>query len=703
MRRGLPVPELGVESVGRLAVPHPPVGGDQRLGGQDRHSTVGPLQFDPGYVDQWLLVVFRCPAVDDLYFFAVESVLVDLADAYLRGPDELLRERFPDQLGTGFGGENVHVTRVLVDTFDRGGDAPEDAPGDSLGDPLFERRQHSTLGGREGHVTASDPVRIKPADRPVDVPGAGHYVFDTGYGAVTAESFAFPGGLSRRKPHWGVGIGGSLRRNTTYSATTFFTVDYSGSPMSDRLRTRRTWLATLAAVGAGGIAGCSGGDGSGDGDGLSTPDTDGSTDTGAAPETQGDGSDGGLSGPIDGYYARLYGPGRSGHKEGESGPTGETTVAWERKTSEYDLPEATTVGRRVGPAVANDALFFNFPEEPGVLAIDARDGSKRWYTERDVDSNQFVDEPRPAGYPVATDDAVHVVHRDGNLVSFDTASGEVVSSVQVFVEGAPDEPILHPAGDVVVTSEYADEEQLAAPPTLALSMPKGEVMWRTNEREYPREGHVRFPPKLRATRPVGDQVYQMLEVEDGLYVGRRNLGDGLISSVVRADPGLAGKDVRKRYEFLEVAIHDGVAYVTYRVEGGDSRGTFLSAVDDERTVWTYERSRFRGVTYTDHVCVSDDLVLLPDEPGLVALDPTDGSELWTREYSATPETGAAAITDEVVYLSSQYGLDPASGDVVFEIPEPDEGPGPGEPKPPIVVDGVMFTFPGNRLRAVVGA
>lgn len=108
-------------------------------------------------------------------------------------------------------------------------------------------------------------------------------------------------------------------------------------------------------------------------------------------------------------------------------------------------------------------------------------------------------------------------------------------------------------------------------------------------------------------------------------------------------------------------------------------GPGVYAVDPETgaEVWTYPAEPERGRTFYAPPAVSDDMVVVGDyDNTLVALNPDTGAPIWTFESDRSPFIGSATISNGLVYAGSADGvvhaLNPQNGSEVWSF-EADQG------------------------------
>jgi outer membrane protein assembly factor BamB len=151
--------------------------------------------------------------------------------------------------------------------------------------------------------------------------------------------------------------------------------------------------------------------------------------------------------------------------------------------------------------------------------------------------------------------------------------------------------------------------------------------------------------------PAGDGVLVVLDIADGTEVGRYPIGGEQGSSPV---------------------IEGGVTFVV-TAGSGPSGGLAAVSIQDGRQLWRYASQRLTG---SDAPVVTGDVVLLGLWGGtVVALDPSDGRELWRLETGGesppglTLADGSLLVTSQgsSVQAGSVRALDPGTGRELWNV------------------------------------
>jgi len=445
---------------------------------------------------------------------------------------------------------------------------------------------------------------------------------------------------------------------------------------------RRVLKAIGATALASGLAGCGGdgGDGSDGGDGTTATDADGGTDTpaGTTPD------------------------------ETATEPPNEGT-----ETTDEPPEQVDPLGDTAWPMTGYDAGYTN--AHPNVAALGG-ELTERWTVERSVENR--------GGYqdlPIAVGSG-HVVTASpgGTVVAFDATDGTEAWTYDVGERGPPSGGITL-FDDVVYVASGADDE-----PKYALDVETGEVRWENADGGD-------FDPVVYDGRlyELGlNEVYARdLQSGDVLWEVRRVAG---VRNLAVADGTLYTQVEREPSDWQVLAIDaasgderwvsDGVSLDGPRPThlSADAEGVYVTGGDG--TVWAFDAaggsldwtvnhytpdetgsvkpeqpavvgpdnvyiggynlhalSRADGSEQwaigeqydtRDTVAYADGEVYQAFDPGLVAYDPADGSELWSVEIPVDPGCVAdVAVTDGAAYLATD---DCASAEPSIAVLEVDE-------------------------------
>lgn len=310
-----------------------------------------------------------------------------------------------------------------------------------------------------------------------------------------------------------------------------------------------------------------------------------------------------------------YNPANTGNNPGGTPPT-ESNKQWE-----IDLGEVPYTS----PVVAEGTVFVGTKD--GLVGLNEANGSVRW---RELSSGQ----PVPAATPAVVEDTIYVTadaryHPNANklasVYAFDVKSGEEKWHVDV-----DDNAVFAPKvadGSVYVRSEHT---------FLSLDSESGREQWRlTDLRPFEAEGYDTTadiaPAILEGTVFVpGPDRVMAVDGSDGTelwYVPVRKL---------RSGPAVTGKTL------YATGVKSGVTAVD--VTDGTERWTW-----SDGGCWTTPAVTEETLFATGH--------------NLVALDPSNGNEKWSRELNGDVFSSPAVAGDTVVACSTDFtaAIDVGSG------------------------------------------
>ncbi len=215
---------------------------------------------------------------------------------------------------------------------------------------------------------------------------------------------------------------------------------------------------------------------------------------------------------------------------------------------------------------------------------------------------------------------------------------------------------------------------------LAFEVATGKLHWM-----IPIDGDMRAPP-----RRVGDVVLVTTSTNK-VYVVDPATGEVLWT---RGRPAPTGLTVLGH---ARAAEHDGIIYASFSDGYAEAY-----ALDDGRGMWSRPLS-LRGGDFVDAdadpVIIDGRVFVASYSDGIYALDPRDGTTIWTKNAQAVTSLGAHGST---LLASSAdgwfWGLDAMTGDLLYRTKLPI-----GSPSRPIVAGDAVIMSGGESLFLVFDA